>query len=39
MDYYNEDIPVYIDSDLREQIPDEMIAKILYERGLLIPGI
>jgi len=30
---YNKDIPIYIDSDLKEQIPGEMFAKFLYEQG------
>ncbi len=33
MDRYNKDIPIYIDSDLREEIPGEIFAKFLYEQG------
>jgi len=30
---YNKDILIYIDSDLKEQIPGEIFAKFLYEHG------
>jgi hypothetical protein len=33
MNRYNKDIPIYIDSDLKEQIPGEFFAKFLYEQG------
>ncbi len=33
MTSYNKDILIYIDSDLKEQIPGEVFAKSLYEQG------
>jgi len=33
MDRYNKDIPIYIDSDLKEKIPGEIFANFLYEQG------
>jgi len=32
MHCYNKDIPIYIDSDLKEKLPGEMFAKFLYEQ-------
>jgi len=33
MDRYNKNIPIYIDSDLKEKLPGEMFAKFLYDQG------
>ena len=33
MDYYNKNIPIYVDSDLNEQTTGEVFAKFLYEQG------
>lgn len=33
MDRYNKEIPIFIDSDLKEKIPGEVFAKFLYEQG------
>ncbi len=33
MERYNKNIPIYIDSDLKEEIPGEVFAKVLYEQG------
>ena len=32
IDCYDKNIPIYIDSDLKEEIPGEIFAKILYEQ-------
>jgi len=36
MNRYNKDIPIYIDSDLKEQIPGEFFARFLYDQGFHI---
>jgi signal transduction histidine kinase len=33
MSFYNKDIPIYIDSDLKEKVPGEQFAKFLYDQG------
>lgn len=33
MNSYDKNIPIYIDSDLKEQAPGEIFAKFLYEQG------
>lgn len=30
---YDKNIPIYIDSDLKEKMPGEIFAKFLYEQG------
>ena len=33
MEHCNKNIPIYVDSDLKEQMPGEVFAKFLYEQG------
>ncbi len=33
MEWYNKNIPIYIDSDLKEEISGEVFARFLYEQG------